>query len=186
MQVIERFHTAINTPYTKDLVKRVLGDLPFALGILEAGLTLKDCFACSDVKDKQPKKVTPDISTTSKIVNFVTNTSIFLSTLSSRPGQYIGQRVCERLFAAEQLILYFGPNQNFEQTPRHPRHVISIAAFLLGIPATLKSFVVLAGYAKDNNETETRRRWIATWNTLTSRPALHLGNALVRKILAKA
>lgn len=129
-----------------------------------------------------------------KIITIVSRLSIILSTLSSRPGQRIIGWVATKIVGEEYLVRVFGPNVNFVTNPYHPKHIVSIAAFILGLPATLKCTydslkwlknriclhpMLSSGRSLQNRFlTDAKIQAITLWNTLTSRPALHMGNYL--------
>jgi len=55
--------------------------------------------------------------------------------LSTAPGYQIAGSVASFFFSEETLSRWVGPHLNFATTPYHPRHVVSVASFALGIPA---------------------------------------------------
>jgi hypothetical protein len=183
---IQSFHHYVNVPYIKDTVKDAVSAVTFVFGIWEISNECYDCYHSLRNRAKVIKDSTlvSDYKT-AKIFITVTKVSIILSAMSSRQGQTIGKWTAERIFTQDQLLRYFGPNLNFETTPTHPRHLLSFAAFILGLPATIKVIGEVITRSKPSEGESLRSRtlkWMAVWNTVTSRPALHLGNALVRKL----
>lgn len=64
-------------------------------------------------------------------------------------------------------------SSTFQQNPWHPRHVISIAAVILAIPC-----IVFGNFSGKNRKI----RWMLIFNTITSRPVLHIGNQIFHLI----
>lgn len=92
--------------------------------------------------------------------------SLILSAAVSPPGIYIISSVAKRLFSEEQLTSAFGPNTIFAVNPKHPRHVASIGAVVLALPTLVRS------------ESTPPKFLMTLFNTVTSRPVLHVGNQI--------
>ncbi len=95
-------------------------------------------------------------------------------------------RVFNGTAVAKVFTSIFGQNVNFVSNPRHPRHVISIVNAILGIPAVIRLLVFSRNESTQEGSncilSNKQIQWIASVLCLTSRPALHLGNALVRSV----
>jgi len=93
----------------------------------------------------------------------------------------------------------FGLNIIFAVNPWHPRHVVSISAVILALPTLAQSTYKGINWAckkiqhyQDTSTngseirpwlTDTKIRLMTLFNTVTSRPTLHLGNQLGQFIL---
>lgn len=201
--VFNNFVRFFNTPIVKETVKNSFGYITFTLGAIELYNDSKDCYIYlrGRIRNEIPSR--PWQCTASKILFLVAKVSIYTSALTTKPAVLAIGWMANRIFTAEQLSRYFGANLNFATNPYHPRHVVSIVSFILGIPATLKSTYDLAVWLRKkiscsskpedtanvptNPESpqEARVYKFVWWNTMTSRPMVHWTNALCRLILRK-
>jgi hypothetical protein len=191
----------LNQPVVKQSVKEGLGLVTCAFGVLGIYNEIHHYRSLKNrVQSSHPR---PSEATQEKVIRFMTKFSLVTSLVMSSPGQALSRRVFSHLFTDEQLLRYFGPNLNFATTPGHPRHVLSLLSFALGIPATVLTFVKEGAWLiqkatqdhpplpvvspKSDEWVLSRRqiRWMATWDTLTSRPALHLVNHVVSMALGR-
>lgn len=189
--MIGKIVNILNTPVVKESTKSAIGVTTFTLGII---------FLCDEAqnsyrlfKGNRVKKLTPETLSLEKILEIATKFSIVISMLTSRPGLIVCDWTAKRMATEDQLLSFFGPNLNFEKTPYHIRHQANILGFILGIPAVLqiayKGYILLR--SKYTNEkpkefrhlTGTQRQVMASWNTVTSRTALHGMNFLARRVL---
>lgn len=188
----------LNQPVIKEGVKNIAGSMTFVFGLIEVyDLTQIACGrqisteACSN----SPKWV----QTGNKVVIVCAKISLILSAGVSRPGVFIISSLAGQVFSTSQLDQAFGPNTIFAVNPWHPRHVLSIAAVILALPSVIQSgyhgttwvckkIQCYKNSLKDPNDannwlTDTKIRLMALFNTMTSRPILHVGNQLSRPLL---
>lgn len=127
--------------------------------------------------------------TASKVILVMAKISIVLNAMTSRPGQFLIGWVATKCIGEEQLLRLFGPNLNFATTPYHPRHVVSIAAFILGLPATLKSVYdatqwvsrkICQYQAEERSWTDMKIELINFFETLSHRTFIHGANYALR------
>ena len=190
-----------NQPGIKESTKNVLGAITFIFGVIEVCDEIVDCYRSLANRTHHPhQKGERWCYAALKVINIAAKISLLGSAITSRPGLNLTSRMVKCIFNDDQLLRYFGPNRCFAETPYHPRHVASIISFLLGIPATLQTFFEAGEWLKNlitrrqqlnrKQEIQPRNirrwltdqniRWMTAWNTLTSRPALHLTNRLFR------
>jgi len=91
------------------------------------------------------------------------------------------------LFTTAQLEAVFGPNTTFALNPWHPRHVCSIAAVIQlmyqGISWICREIEQFQDQPQDHWLTDLKVRIMVLFNTITSRPMLHVGNRIARLIV---
>lgn len=194
-----------NTPIVKETTKKFFGGITLAFGIIELYDDIKECYMHLRSRITHKGPIYAWQCTAYKTLLLISKISLYTSALSTKPAALACSWVASRLFSSEQLSRYFGPNLNFASNPYHPRHVISILSFLLGIPAMLKTFYDLAVWIKTkiccsknsptpqpNEEADERRLMTSTkviraaWlNTLISRPMVHGANAFFRCMLMR-
>ncbi len=114
-------------------------------------------------------------TTADKVISVCSKSSLILSACVSRPGVYLISSLSGSLLCTEQLNRVFGPNTIFAINPWHPRHAASIGAVVLALPALVRA----AFNPKKISNTEL----CLFFNTLTSRPVLHLGNQLAQLLI---
>ncbi|MCE2982546.1 MAG: hypothetical protein LW832_03155 [Parachlamydia sp.] len=156
----------LNTPIVKEGVKNFAGSVTF-------------CFGLAEVYHYFNSRDLPDQSTASKVVKIFAKASILLSACVSRPGVFIISSLAGRVCSPQQLERVFGINTIFAHNPWHIRHSASFAAVILAMPIMQAT----RDYSTGTNETENNLRWIALFNTLTSRPLLHMGNQFVHFLI---
>lgn len=193
--------TVLNQPLVKESLKNVIGITTCVFGVIEICDEAVSCYRSLKGRiRKNGEGIEPWWRTALRVVVIVTNISLVASVFTSRPGLAMSGWVVERIFTPDQLLRYFGPNVNFVGNPLHPRHVLSIISFAMGVPATIKTAVDGGKWFVDRiikkqpaiNETPQKgitvqhKQWMATWNTLTSRPALHAANRFFQIILRRA
>jgi hypothetical protein len=144
-----------NHPTVKNGVKDVISVTSFTLGAVEVFKKEKWFSASKDWEQ-----------TAQNIAMFCAKLSVFLSALTSRPGVYSCSWIADQLAIPEA----FGPNTVFELNPRHPRHVLSIAASVLAIPTILKIL-----FKNQSNSTEKA----VCFNFFMGRPFLHVVNTFL-------
>lgn len=205
-----------NSPPVKEGVKDFSGIVTCAFGFLEvydlykiirgrrlssesdrsvaisANKVFKNCFG----KDLS-KQASDWIVVAHKIIILSSKISIVLSAGVSRPGVFAISFLANKLFTTQQLQKAFGPNVTYAVNPTHPRHVVSIAAFVLSVPGTIQSVVKTAAWIRERIKktqaiipskpdrwlTDCRLRAVVCFNFITSRPFLHLSNRLANRIV---
>lgn len=184
----------LNQPVVKEGIKNIAGAVTFAFGIIE----IYDI--CQIARGR---KISTEASAQSprwkqiatKVTIVCAKVSLILSAGTSRPGIFIISTIMGKLFTTAQLERAFGPNARFAVNPWHPRHVVSIVAVILALPSVAQSAFKGASWAckkirqcqegtkrKQSEQwlTDSKIRLMALFNTITSRPVLHLGNRLCR------
>jgi hypothetical protein len=156
----------LNQPMIKEGVKNVAGSVTFAFGLVEIYDIYKMARGCEMETVTSTSKW---VQAANKVVNFFAKISLILSAGVSRPGVFIISSLVGCVFSTSQLNQMFGPNTIFAINPRHPRHILSIAAVILGLPSLLLT-----------SDHEIRLKTL--FNTITSRPLLHIGNQLMTRI----
>lgn len=185
----------LNQPVVKESVKRVASIATFIFGLIEIYdicQILRGKDIATDIDPHDPQW----IQTAAKISIVFAKISIVLSAAVSRPGVYVISTLIGRVATQAQLERLFGPNTIYAQNPWHPRHVASIAAVIFVIPTMIQ--VIYLGFSwtqrkfiqlqEDDSQidpdwgwlTDAKVRLIVLFNTLTSRPVLHVGNQFVR------
>lgn len=167
----------------KEGIKNILS-FPTFMGIfLSARLYYDVSDLYADLKGRITKEmnITPPSwsGTAGRVFKVMRGVSILLSSLSSRPGQAIVGRIAIKIVGEHQLVQLFGPNVNFVTNPYHPKHVISLAAFLLSIPGTLQSlyeWIPCNGSSDVKSLQDRLSKWLNIYNAVTGRPLLHLAN----------
>lgn len=187
----------LNQPAIKEGVKNVAGCATFVFGMLEIYdlcqiVRGRRKFSMEDRSD-QPKWV----QNVHKIIIIFAKISLILSAAASRIGNYLIAFFVGKVFSAEQLTR-FGPNTNFANNWKHPRHIVSIAAVIFALPSLilLVSTGAIWTYKKIRKINDEERnhpsqtgytdrviQGIVAFNFFTSRPILHLGNQWTHKIL---
>lgn len=195
------FNTSVrllNQPIVKEGVKNIAGSITLVFGLVE----IYDIYqiargreitteACSDC----PKW----IQVANKVIIVCAKISLILSAGVSRPGVFIISSLIGCVFSTSQLDRVFGPNTIFAVNPWHPRHIVSLVAVILALPSLAQStykginwtckkirqYQELSTNGSDVKVwlTDTKIRLMTLFNTITSRPVLHLGNQLSYFIL---
>ncbi len=185
----------LNQPLVKEGFKNLAGSVTFAFGLWE----LYDASQVFRSRQITVETTSEDSwrRTVDKTVAVCARISLVLSAGVSRPGVFVVSSLAGRLFSTVQLDRVFGPHTIFAVNPWHPRHVVSIAAVCLALPSVVQSTYYglewLRGRIRPLGEEEKREstrwaidckiRWMVVFNTLTSRPTLHVGNQLSRWLL---
>ncbi len=195
------FNTSVrllNQPIVKEGVKNVAGSVTFVFGLIE----IYDLYQIAqgraisaEVYSNFPKW----IQIANKVVIVCAKISLILSAGVSRPGVFIISSIVGSIFSTAQLERVFGPNTIFAVNPWHPRHIISIVAVILALPVIVQStfkgmswvyrkichheIMPMERRSTNNWLTDSKIRLMAAFNTMTSRPILHIGNQLGRFIL---
>ncbi|MBA3957666.1 MAG: hypothetical protein H0X51_04630 [Parachlamydiaceae bacterium] len=135
---LSQFVKFCNQPVVKESVKTAVGGISFAFGVFEILHETREFVL--DLRGRVTfQEKAPWHHTALKAVLFVSKVSLICSAITTRPGVQLASWAFSRIFTKEQLEVTFGKNLTFAKTPWHPRHVTSVAAFLLGVPATLKT-----------------------------------------------
>lgn len=190
----------LNRPVIKEGVKNIASTAAFTFGLLEGYDTiqiLRGRKISTETHSNQPKWV----QVASQIALLCAKISLILSAATSRPGVWIISTLVGSVFSSIQLERVFGPNTIFTVNPWHPRHMFSIAAAILALPALIQSTYQGINWAyttlcsrgdrqasplerRGSWLTDTKIRLMASLNTIISRPAQHLGNQLCRARVA--
>jgi hypothetical protein len=131
----------LNQPIVKENVKNIAGTITFAFGLVE----VYDIYRI--LKDRKWHQVA------NCVIDVCAKISLILSAAVSRPGIYIISSIMRC------------SNTSFAMNPRHPRHIASIAAVILGLPSLVQGDSLRI-----------------IFNTITSRPVLHLGNLALQRL----
>lgn len=176
MNIIRGTVEFLNRPVIKENIKNVVGIVSFAFGVIE----IVDI--CRSLKER---KITTEsctkphwYETAKKIIFICARLSIILSGIVSRPGVFIISNLVGRIVPSAFLERIFGPNTTFAVNLWHPRHICSLTAVALAIPALALSIGerCLKAFKKaDSDSTLVPKLW---FNTLSSRPVIHWGNHL--------
>jgi|GEM_PF-1084106 len=191
----------LNQPVVKEGVKNIAGSITFTLGLVE----IYDIYQILRGRRKISTEVYSNcpkwMQVTNKVIVVFAKFSLILSAATSRSGVIIISTLVGSIFSTSQLEGVLGPNTIFAINPRHPRHLVSIAAVVFALPAiaesTLKSVVrcyrkicqyknELSGQSNKPWLTDAKVRLITLFNTITSRPILHIGNQLSRFVFHRA
>lgn len=199
--VTNLFNTSVhllNQPIVKESVKNIASPVTFAFGLVEIYdicQIARGRAISTEVSLNSPNW----IQVANKVVIISAKISLILSAGVSRPGVFIISSLIGSVSSTTQLNQLFGPNTLFAINPWHPRHVISITAVLLALPSVTQSTYEGINWAyknirqyqnmpTDNHNvqywlTDTKIRLMTIFNTITSRPTLHIGNQIGRFIL---
>ena len=186
----------LNQPVVKEGVKNFCGSVTCVFGLVEIydlyQITL-GCEISTETCPTSPKW----LQVAHKVVIVCAKISLVLSAGVSRPGVFMISSLVGCVFSTVQLDRVFGPNTIFAVNPWHPRHVISIAAVILALPSVIQStykgvnwinkkvfhYQNISVPQNNNWLTDSKVRFMILFNTITSRPTLHIGNQLSRFIV---
>lgn len=199
---LKNFVSLLNQPTVKQSVKNVAGFTTYLFGLVEI------CDFSFQIgrhgikylwKYESPSKTWSE--TASRVADTITRTSLILSIFTTPPALVLSRVTLNLILTPDQQLRFFGPNLNFAQTPYHPRHVVSLVSFALGVPATVSLLVdggrkikaLFVANTEENVPVEKgrllssyRAKLFAAFNTFTSRPVLHGCNYIARRILFKS
>lgn len=194
--------SCLNTPFIKEGVKNIAGVAACAFGIFELYEDITWIVHKCQGQGKPSNEPSESqefswVKTAGKVILITAKISLILSCFTSRPGQMLCSWTAGKIFTDTQLLHLFGANTIFAVNPWHPKHVVSITACVLGIPATLKVVYEsgvwithkMVSFPKTDHakrdQTDGKIEGMAAINTLFSRPWLHVANQLSRFILRK-
>ena len=193
---------ALNQHDVKEQAKTLVSAITFLNGLIGIPfdcLILGDRRISTEVLEGPPKWTRVRVATTVAVA--CSYSSLLLSAATSRPGVWIISTFVGRIISSSQLERIFGPNTVFAVNPWHPRHVCSIAAVILAIPSVIHStylgihslmrYSIFSQQLRFHVECEQPSgqlsdrevRGMILFNTLTSRPIMHLGNQLCRAMV---
>lgn len=191
----------LNQPGVKEGVKKVAGSVTFVFGLIEI-YDIYQIIRGREISTEINKDNPKWMQVAHKVIILSAKISLILSAFTSPPGVFLITVVSGYLFSAEALTSAFGPNTIFAVNPWHPRHVVSIAAVILALPAVLLATYQAVTWAhkkitqfKNDPEqaqtfkaglTDAKVKLMTLFTTATSRPTLHLGNQLGRYIFRAA
>lgn len=195
------FNTSIhllNQPIIKENVKNIAGTVTFVFGLVE----IYDIYQISlgrEISTETNLNSPKWVQIANKVVIVCAKISAILSACVSRPGVFVISSLAGRVCSTIQLDQTFGPNTIFAVNPWHPRHIGSIAAVIFALPSVVQSAYLAMRWLnrkvhhyqempKDESDvsnwlTDTKIRLMTLFNTITSRPVLHIGNQLSRLIV---
>lgn len=191
----------LNQPIVKESVKNIAGTVTFVFGLVEI-YDLCQIIQGRKISTERYLDYPKWVQVAHKVTIICAKLSIVLSAAVSRPGVFIISSSIGCFFTTPQLNQVFGPNTTFAVNPWHPRHVISIVAMVLAMPSFAQStykginwvykkircYHTRAANGKSSITclTDTKIRLMALFNTITSRPTLHVGNQFGRFIMRLA
>lgn len=149
----------LNQPAIKDGVKNTAGLITCLFGIIEL---------YAFIFYKQNTKTSPTL--------FLAKVSICLSPLITRPGIWLISSIAA-IFSF-QIDNYFGDHTIFAVNPWYPKHIASFVAVFFAIPAIYEKINPFPRIKKAGHGISNWVFFVLLFNTLTSRPVLHLTNQL--------
>lgn len=170
-----------NQPLVKEGIKNVAGSLTLAFGLVEI-YDLYQIARGREISTEDYSAYPKWVQIANKVILISAKISLILSAGVSHPGVFILSTLAGCAFSTAQLDQVFGPNTLFAINPWHPRHVISIVAVALALPSVLQT-TYKAFKASEKPLADSKTRLSALFNTLTSRPLLHIGNQLSRGLI---
>lgn len=190
----------LNQPAIKASVKNIAGTAAFTFGIIEA-YDIYQILRGREISSETNLDAPKWIQAAAKVALVCAKISLILSAATSRPGVFIISTLVGCVFSSHQLEYFFGPNTVFSVNPWHPRHIFSVAAVILALPALIQSthhgirwaYTKICQYENGRGQnvqrkkfwlTDAKIRIMALFNTITSRPTQHLGNQLFRAVIA--
>lgn len=190
----------LNQEGVKEGVKIIAGRVSFVFGLMaiyDTCITLKGR-AISTEKHLNDPKWLQDAYKGSVILAKI---SLILSASTTARGVFVISKIVGSIFSTAQLNSAFGPNTIFAINPWHPRHVVSLLAVALALPSFAVSTYKFGKklYQKIQKEqvdtviksqsrawlTDSKVRLFLLFNTITSRPVLHIGNQLARAVIGR-
>ncbi len=123
--------------------------------------------------------------------------SLILGAATSWPGVRIIGSLMHKLYTDAQLIQAFGRNTNYEGNPLHIRHWVSLVSVALAIPIIVDTILrktqkirsklnLCEAPAERNRIYKISQTNLAIWVialTLFSRPVLHWGSQIARRVV---
>lgn len=193
MHLLRTSVNLLNHPSIKEGIKTFAGTFTFSFGIIEVYDIYRAAFHPDTIKDV-PSRNSQWRQTANKIIIVCARLSLILSAAVSRPGIWLISSLLEWVFTPIQLNRAFGPYTTFANNPWHPRHLLSIAAVIMALPSTFPSQIIytsphlspqtasiIASQSRDQGS-DSYIPCMTTFNTVTSRPILHLANNLLTRI----
>jgi len=191
----------LNTPFVKEGVKNIAGTLTCAFGLVEI-YDLYQIFRGKEVSTDVDPSASKFTQAVHKAIIIAAKLSLILSACVSRPGVYLISTLTGQFVSTAQLERVFGPNTIFAINPCHPRHVVSIIAVGLALPAVILSIYkgirwtcekvtgsqksAVVAPTSQTTFTNGKIEGMNLFNFWTSRPTLHIGNWLAGLILRRA
>lgn len=178
----------LNQPLVKEGVKNIASTVTFGFGLLQ----VYDVLCGREISTMSSSTDPKWVQVANKIVIVCAKISLILSATVSRPGVFLLSSLSGIVFSQGQLNRAFGANTIFAVNPWHPRHLVSLAAVILALPSVMQStyrgFQWVCKTIQKNEVstgswlTDSKIRLMALFNTVTSRPVLHIGNQLGRAL----
>ncbi|MGA8164566.1 MAG: hypothetical protein WB791_06015 [Waddliaceae bacterium] len=173
---IKDLYFILNRPPIKESIKKTIGIVNlifFAWETYDLISRLKEGTLWSE-KNTYPMR----------LIVLAARISIIGIGLSTTPGYQLVGFAASCLLGEERILQWFGPHYNFEMTPFHLRHIVSIASFILGIPALLHFLYTTIRCKNHQIRQEDRRVYLMNAFTIAaSRVTLHVGNAIAKRML---
>jgi hypothetical protein len=182
----------LNQPIVKEGVKNIAGAATFVFGLMEIYDVYQILRGREIVCESCPGHH-KWVEVANKVIIVCAKISLILSAGVSRPGIFIISALVGRIFSTTQLNRVFGPNAIFAVNAWHPRHVVSLVAVVLALASIAQSTYTRIHWTFKKVQqyqvvriglTDTKIRLTTIFNTMTSRPVLHLGNQWGRFIFA--
>jgi hypothetical protein len=197
----------LNQPVVKESVKNIFGTITFAIGIVQS-YDLYQIYKGDVILNRVNENQSRWVKTAHKVVMICAKLSLILSACVSRPGAYIISSLSGCFFTTAQLNRAFGPNTIFAINPKHPRHIASIVAVILSLPTVIQltfrgmhcvykkirpsdeqtNPLLNRSYLQFNHSersnillSDSKIQQMAIFNTITSRPVLHIGNLILHR-----
>ncbi len=184
----------LNQSIVKENIKNIAGTFTFVFGLVEI-YDVYRIFRGHEISTEAYLDYPKWVQVANKVVIVCAKISLILSAGVSRPGVFMISLLIEYVFSTSQLNRVFGPNAVFVVNPWHPRHLISIVAVILALPSVVQSVCKSLNWTykkiRQYPDMPTDRQGVRTWltdnkirfmtlfNTVTSRPILHIRNQLV-------
>jgi hypothetical protein len=184
----------LNQPAVKEGIKNIATTMTFAFGLVEVCDLYQIYQGRAICHSSAPEGSPPWAKTAYKASLISAKMSLLLSGATSRPGVYLISKAVGCAFSTSQLERFLGKNTVFAVNPWHPRHVVSIAAVILALPANAYSLYELTRVYRWDfvsikntlfNLTDSKIRLMSLLNTLTSRPVQHLGNQFLSSMVRR-
>ncbi len=195
-----------NQPVVKERLKSVFGKLPFFFGAaavydlygIAAGTRpISSEISSSQSRLKEGYKKPKWLQKVENVSILSSKLSLVLSGSISQYGCLIFSHLSNLVLSAEKQEHLFGPNRTFSENPWHPRHIVSLAAFILALPSMALTtgkgieWVCRKIRRLQINKFKDDRRWLsdslvrrmAFCTTFTSRVALHKINELAKAFI---
>jgi hypothetical protein len=186
----------LNQPIIKEGVKNIAGSVTFIFGLVEI-YEIYQIIRGREISTETYSTIPKWVQVVIKVVIVCAKVSLILSAGVSSPGVFIISSLVGCIFHTSHLERVFGPNTIFAVNPWHPRHIISIVAVILALPSVIQltykgvnwmhkkicDYQNMPIKKASHWLTDSKIRLMALFNTISSRPALHIGNQVGKLLL---